>query len=207
VIWAFTAIREFTPFPKCATSISWQEGTMSKALDNAIKRAAELRKELAEVEGFIRLYEVFSGGSDAAEFGASPSRETQADRQFIGNNPVDNQETVSGEKSGRIRTRHRRGATPNELAEVVERVIRGAGRPMTRGELVSALDARDMEIPAEDKPRYIGTIMWRNKSKFVNISGLGYWVRGEAWRQDGTRVPIPPSEIEDPEQTGTDVFD
>lgn len=48
---------------------------------------------------------------------------------------------------------------------------------MSRGEIVDALERRDVEIPAQDKARYIGTLAWRNKGTFVNIEGRGYWLR------------------------------
>ena len=48
---------------------------------------------------------------------------------------------------------------------------------MTRGEIVKAFELRDFEIPAKDKSRYLGTIAWRHKGKFVNVNGLGYWLR------------------------------
>ncbi len=47
---------------------------------------------------------------------------------------------------------------------------------MSRGEIVDAFDRRDIEIPAKDKARYVGTIAWRNKGVFVNIEGRGYWL-------------------------------
>lgn len=77
------------------------------------------------------------------------------------------------EKSGR------RKARPDEIAQIMERVIREVGRPMTRGQLVDALERRDVDLPAADKGRYIGTIIWRHKSIFVNIEGFGYWLRVE----------------------------
>ena len=58
-------------------------------------------------------------------------------------------------------------------------MIRDAGHPLTRGEIAERFALRDVALPGEDKPRYIGTIMWRNKAKFINIEGRGYWLRGE----------------------------
>ena len=52
-------------------------------------------------------------------------------------------------------------------------------------------EARDVEIPATDKARYVGTIMWRNKSKFLNIEGRGYWLRGEpVLRTQNDKQPV-----------------
>jgi hypothetical protein len=60
---------------------------------------------------------------------------------------------------------------------MVERLIRDVGSPMTRGQIVEALALRDVDLPAADKARYIGTIIWRHKSIFVNLKGRGYWLR------------------------------
>ena len=61
--------------------------------------------------------------------------------------------------------------SPKETAELMERVIREAGRPMSRGEIVDAFDRRDIEIPAKDKARYVGTIAWRQQRGFREYRG------------------------------------
>jgi hypothetical protein len=40
-------------------------------------------------------------------------------------------------------------------------------------------------MPGDDKPRYIGTIMWRHKDRFVNLKGHGYWVADEPYEPAG----------------------
>ncbi len=66
---------------------------------------------------------------------------------------------------------------PAERAQIVERLMREVGPPMTPGEVVEAFNRRDIEILAKDKSRYLGTIAWRNKHAFINIDGRGYWLR------------------------------
>jgi hypothetical protein len=41
-------------------------------------------------------------------------------------------------------------------------------------------------IPSDDKPRYLGTILWRNSDTFESVDG-GYWLKG---------VPLPKEESE-----------
>jgi len=146
---------------------------MSSALENAKKRLAALRAEVARVERFIRDYEEFSERTEAVQIGL---REIPVENTPEGNvspvQPVDNSPPPG-----------RRKARPEEIAQIIERVIREVGRPMMRGELVEALERRDVWLPPQDKPRYLGTIIWRNKGTFVNIDGRGYWLRGE---------PVPP---------------
>lgn len=68
---------------------------------------------------------------------------------------------------------------PADFANIMERVLADVGKPMQRGKLVEAVEGRGVEIPADDKARYLGTILWRHKDRFVNIPNLGYWLRNE----------------------------
>ncbi|SDR06811.1 hypothetical protein SAMN05519103_00612 [Rhizobiales bacterium GAS113] len=141
---------------------------MDQAISNALRRKAELERELQRIEQFIALYEEFAGTS-AAQSGSVKSD--------AGNNHPD------GEVSPPPRGRRVR---PPEVVKMVERILKDVGHPMTRGEIASALAARDVVLPAEDKPRYIGTIMWRNGDVFESVEG-GYWLKG---------VPVPQTDHE-----------
>lgn len=143
---------------------------MYSALENAKRRLAELTKELEEIQTFISLherYEKLSTGVPGTRLRAEVSPDVL--------------------KSG-VMHRHspRGGLTPKEIVELVSRILRESGQPLTRGEIVTRLILRDVDLPGEDKARYVGTIMWRHKSKFVNIEGRGYWLRGQ---------PVPPPMI------------
>ncbi len=147
---------------------------MTTPLDKALKRLAELQREIAEVTKFIELYQRFEGksinaGTQMAFFESIPEL-IGNETAVVGNQAVDN-------SARKPRKNRPPGATPREIAEIMERVIRESGEPMSRGRIVDALERREIEIPAADKERYVGTIAWRNKSKFINVSGRGYWVR------------------------------
>ena len=86
---------------------------------------------------------------------------------------------------------------------MMERLIREVGRPMTRGEIVDAFAKRDIEIPAKDPARYLGTIAWRNKRIFVNIEGRGYWLRDSPAGVKGIPPNTPYSDP--PEETDPDL--
>jgi reverse gyrase len=144
--------------------------TMATPLENARKRLAALRAEAKEIERFIEMYERFEGGNVSGPCFSviDHSRETYP-QNSVNSLPVDNVDnSVQAERTG---------PRPTEIADMMERMIREVGRPMTRGEIVKAFDMRDFEIPAKDKSRYLGTIAWRNKGKFINVNGLGYWLR------------------------------
>ena len=57
-------------------------------------------------------------------------------------------------------------------------MIRELGKPVQRGEMVERIEAKGVKIWSDDKPRYIGTVLWRDKDRFVNIEGEGYWLKG-----------------------------
>src|SRR5205807_4316658 len=142
------------------------EFAMTHAIENARKRLTELKRQIAELERFVQMYEELDAGTDADQ---SDIQAARLNGTLIGNKLVDN---VS-------RARRRKRGRPAEIVAIIERIIRDAGRPLTRGEIVEALEQRDVHIPAEDKQRYIGTIAWRHKSVFGNVGGLGYWLIGE----------------------------
>lgn len=53
------------------------------------------------------------------------------------------------------------------------KAINDAGRSLTRYELVDAVERQGLKIGGTDKPRNMGTILWRS-GHFIN-SGGGYW--------------------------------
>jgi len=65
---------------------------------------------------------------------------------------------------------------PADFVGIMARILGDMRRPMQRGELVAAVEERGVTIPSEDKARYLGTILWRNRDQFVNIPEAGYWL-------------------------------
>jgi hypothetical protein len=146
---------------------------MSEVVEEAKRRLAWHRQEVKRLEEWLGFYgELGRTNAEQDELWKQEPKETSA--------PVD--------KPVEMRRRRRMsGAKPREIVEIMQRVIRDRGQPMTRGEIVEALEARDVELPAADKQRYIGTIAWRHKAFFPHIEGRGYWVSGEPvkdwWRK------------------------
>jgi hypothetical protein len=86
--------------------------------------------------------------------------------------------------------RRRQHGTTKRIADVAECVLRECGRPLVRRALVERIEAKGLEIPAADKARYAGTIMWRCRhDRFVNLPGHGFWLKGE---------PYPPAHYSPP---------
>lgn len=134
------------------------------------------KKQIIELEAFLRVYDDLAKGVDGkVVIGDAVSAEIVRGNETH-QQPVDNVDKPRGRRRSTIK--------PDAVADLMARIIREVGHPMTRGEIVAAFERRDVEIPYDDKARYIGTIAWRHKARFENIEGRGYWLRGE---------PLPPT--------------
>ncbi len=80
----------------------------------------------------------------------------------------------------------RRPTRPAVFVKAIETVLRRAGKPMSRAEIVEALAKEGVAIPSTDPVRYIGTILWRDET-FEGVEG-GYWLKG-------IRIPKTPQEL------------
>lgn len=109
----------------------------------------ELRAVTGIIHGFERLHQIQSG-------------------QLLGPDGDDR----GGEAAQK---RPRMAPSPRELASLAREEILAKGRPLTRGDLVDALQARGVHISGLDKAKNLGTILWRFRDEFSNIPGRGYW--------------------------------
>jgi len=125
---------------------------MNESLSKALKRKEKLLSELAMVEQFIELHHrLFGDEGEEADISHWQQRASDADSP------------------------KRRRGRPSEIADAAWRVIKDLNRPVQRGELVERIEAMGIDVSSDDKPRYIGTILWREKDRFENIEGRGYW--------------------------------
>jgi hypothetical protein len=145
---------------------------MPDAAEIAREKIKALKAQLIELEQFLLVHDRLVGASNAASSAVLAPSDPRSQKDEGNITPqikipisVDNRKV------------RRRVGRPGDVAEHMERIIRDVGRPMTRGEIVAAFEARDIPIPFEDKARYVGTIAWRHKGTFVNIEGEGYWLR------------------------------
>jgi hypothetical protein len=121
---------------------------------DALRRRDELRKQLADIEEFIRIWDRYFG--------------TEAERS-----PAPPPTKVAPSTNGRAAPT--RSPTRAIAGEIARRVILAKGLPMTRGELVAAFSREGMPIAGENPNKNMGTIMWRMRDRFTNIEGRGYW--------------------------------
>jgi hypothetical protein len=126
-----------------------------KAYRNAMKRRQELQAELREIDHFLDLWKRYAG--------TEPEQFPLADT-FGGVAPAPAQ-----------RSEQRTQLSREELAPLIRAVLIEHGRPMRRGQLVTALIDRGIHIGGIDPNKNLGTIMWRLRDRFTNLEGYGYW--------------------------------
>jgi hypothetical protein len=128
--------------------------------ENEIKKIMEkrelLRQELEKIDNFLDLYRELTG-TEAVR--SEPSAATDS--------------AEPPKSHGRKRTPGT--AKPSDVGPMARRILLDNGKPMTRSELLKALEERDVVLAGEDKAKYLGTILWRMKEAFINLEGFGYW--------------------------------
>lgn len=65
------------------------------------------------------------------------------------------------------------------MSQVVTQILQERQKPMTRNEMVDALEMKGIPVAGVDPAKAIGTILWRMRDEFVNLPGWGYWLIGE----------------------------
>jgi Asp-tRNA(Asn)/Glu-tRNA(Gln) amidotransferase C subunit len=125
---------------------------MADRIEELTRRRAELLEELDRIEQYMNLHkQLFPEDEDAAKASVNETR-----------------------REGRREARN----DPNAIAARAEELIRANGKPIQRGELVRRIEASGMPIHSKDKGKYIGTVLWRLRDKFVNVEDQGYWIKG-----------------------------
>jgi hypothetical protein len=132
---------------------------MDAVYEKAQLRREELRRELEEIDLFLRLHQKFSGGTKTEPIATSGDMHSTSD---------DIRATLAGPERKRNLPKHM-------MAKEVRQMILERRVPMTRTDIVEALELKGIPVAGQDKSKAIGTIMWRMRDRFRNIEGLGYW--------------------------------
>lgn len=130
---------------------------MDDALKKALERKVRLQSELALIDQYIELH--------TRLFGEDPPTSTSKDTGTT---------TIADAVEAEIRPANDTRA----IGDGIEAILRRADWPVQRGKLISGLEADGLPIHSKDRSKYIGTILWRNRVRFMNIEGEGYWLRG-----------------------------
>ena len=147
-----------------------------QAYQNALRRRDDLQREIdryrAEVEqinSFLELCAHFAGMEEGAAQRSLPAVGANRLSQPVGDKRRRRLTTVSG----------------MALLPHIRRAILETGRPIPRGAIVQALEARGIRVGGKGKnpAAYIGTVMWRASNKadspFIGLA-MGYWPRDVA---------------------------
>ena len=129
-----------------------------KVYQNALARRTALMKELADLDTFIQMYERLAG--------MEPSQGVVVD-----GSPLPEKKVAATHKP------RKRINRSEDIARMTRMVLLARNKPMTRGEIVDALEDRGVTLGGADKSKNIGTILWRLKDQFINLEGHGYWIR------------------------------
>jgi len=135
---------------------------------NAINRKKALEAELREVEHFLSLYQRYAGAHEER--------------------PIDLARECVVEDAAERRSEPAKPTKPFEYADLAEKYIREIGHPLTRTELVEQFHKHGVKLPSEDEGRYLGTILWRNWGRFINVPGRGYFLEDMLTPEDQIRI-------------------
>lgn len=156
---------------------------MDRALANAMKRRDELRAEIAEIEHFLSLYNRFSASGGGEE---APSQAEKSEEQKGAESAPATRADGDGGESETPAVRQR-GWPKERLKPYIKAAIATAERPLTRGELLRAMQRENIPVGGTDQSKNMGTILWRLKDDFVNLDGYGYWPRELDYEPAGYR--------------------
>lgn len=154
---------------------------MESSYQAALRRRQKLLEELEKVEQYILLsHELF--GEPAPNWIQIPPAEriaSDAARPVPSSEESAPREAVDGHKN-RSATRFRPEgyARPADVVRAARRILIARGRPMTRSQILAAMEEEGMIIPGVDKSKTLGTTLWRAQKEFIQLEGQGYWVRG-----------------------------
>ena len=127
-----------------------------------VKRQEEVSAELIRVESIL---------DNLRRAEAIASREELTGIQV----PDPGHLSATSANSNNTGSRQQPALTPDEVLKEARAVLLENGKPLKRGNIVRAIEAKGMIVPGADKAKNLGTILWRAEHAFVSIEGYGYW--------------------------------
>lgn len=150
---------------------------MDAAYANALQARARLRRDLEKVEEFIAMYDRFAASSpenasaetwdQKANINPVTAPGADAAQAALGLNPPDSRKRVSGNPK------------PAEVIRAVKDLLTARGHPMTRRQLLAALDEAGLKIRGANPLKVLGTNLWRAHDDIVSLDGHGYWLKNK----------------------------
>lgn len=131
---------------------------VDEAYKNALSKRSALVREIERVDTFLELYREFGGHTAEVDASSKTSFEHHGD-------------TSSGSTD-----RAPKGASA-KITEAAEQSILAAQKPISRMDLLKAIDARGVVIGGKDPAATLSSAIWRERDRFVSIKGFGYWLK------------------------------
>jgi hypothetical protein len=126
------------------------------AYQNALARRAALTREIERVDAFLGMYREFSAiVSDKAAISEADERVAPEERAARG--------------------------TGAKMLDLAEDAITAQSRPLTRVELLKAIEDRGLKVGGKDPGATLASALWRDKDRFVNIKTHGYWLKAKPY--------------------------
>lgn len=138
------------------------------------KRTA-LAAELARIDGLIEKHDALMRAIE--EVVSDTLAVAERDNVDAAITHEDGTVQIIQAKSHSPRSRGPNGSSPEEIVRAAKRALLENEKPMTRYQLVEAVEDAGLVVGGVDKGRNMGTILWRSK-QFTN-TGDGYWPASE----------------------------
>lgn len=137
---------------------------------------SKVRARLREIEA--RLREMEKENKRLAKEKVQLARVLQKLTQAAGKIATVRSAKSSGGSGGEGMPEPHKGPKPAEVLAVAEAILRRAGKPMTRGELLQALRAEGFKFESTDPANTLGVTLSRSpwNRKFVHLKLHGYWL-------------------------------
>lgn len=166
--------------------------------ENALKRQAELKQELLEIEGFLRLWQRFSGVKKEQNILDDMVKHITTDSIQAAANQID-----ARKKRAKDARDSPRGLPRHAVGKWARQFMMEADHPLTRGQLVQEFADRGLPLGGKERERNMGTIMWRLNEEFVNLEGFGYWPRDVNYKPANYVAPMSKLKVGDAEKAQT----
>jgi hypothetical protein len=125
----------------------------AKAVNEKIQEIEDLKREISRIDRFLSEWREFAGLTPTSEESPTPQ-----DVVAKGRRPDNPSREIVGDK--------------------VEEFLRAKGAPISRNDLLRALDVEGIKIEGKDPSMVLSTMLWRMSDRFVRLRGHGYWLRG-----------------------------
>lgn len=154
---------------------------MDAVFEAATKRIDEIKEELKKLEEFVGTYRKLALELRIDTLNTTGTRNPPPAAIM----PVDGvwTETDKEVKATDAAPAKRVRVSDNPPSSVVIpaaiKVIREAGRPLSRKQIRDALVERGVVVNGKDPVKTMGTILWRAPDQVIQIEGMGYWPKAD----------------------------